>query len=83
MIWNLISEGVPGLKQDVLLCWTYPGDEVKHVRLGQLMWKPILDDIPIFMIEVDCGDSGSWFYTSKDDAPTHWSEIENLPEFPA
>jgi hypothetical protein len=87
MAWNAIADSLPPKGQDVLLLWTYPEQaEVQYVRLGSSFMEVYcreLGTVPLFKIEVDCGDSGSWFYTSKEDAPTHWHELPALPGEPA
>lgn len=83
MTWQAIADSLPPKGQDVLLLWTYPDQaEVQIIRLGTLFMEVYcqkLGTVPLFKIEVDCGDSGSWFYTAKDDAPTHWHSLPELP----
>lgn len=83
MTWQAIADSLPPKGKEVLLLWTYPDQaEVQIVRLGTFLmeayrWK--LGTVPLFKIEVDCGDAGSWFYTSSNDAPTHWHPLPELP----
>jgi len=80
--WQTIADNLPDKGSDVLVLWTYPdGDPI--IRLGRFLLKSFarnVGDFPIFKIEVDYGDAGSWFYTTSDDIPTHW---HSLPELPA
>jgi len=87
MTWQAITDSIPPKGQDVLLLWTYPEQpEVQIIRLGRYFMEVFcrkLGTVPLFKIDVDYGDAGSWFYTSKEDAPTHWHELPALPGAPA
>ena len=80
--WQALADTFPPQNQDVLLLWTYPDTDITQVRLGSMFMEVYcrkLGTVPLFKIEVDCGDAGSWFYTSKNDAPTHWHALPELP----
>jgi len=77
--WKLLADEMPEEKKVVLLLWPVP-DMKPIVRLGCIMWKPILSDQPIWKFELDCGDAGAWVFTNKDDEqPTYWMPIPAVP----
>lgn len=82
MIWKAISEGLPEAGQEVLLHWPVP-DRPPIYRLGKLLCKPILDDLPIWKFDLDYGDAGAWVFTNRgDEQPTYWALVIG-PEDPA
>lgn len=75
MDWQLIETLKE--KRDVLLFW--PG-EYPIIRIGSLLYKPILADPPIFKLDLDYGDAGAWVFTNRDDGPpTHWMALPTAP----
>lgn len=75
MNWKPISDGLPNVKQEVLLHWVVP-DMPPIYRLGRMLHQPLGDDAPIWKFEVDYGDAGSWVFTNRgDEQPTHWAEL--------
>jgi len=77
--WQLIADILPNAKQEVLLCWTWPDtpDAPIIYRIGELPWRPFLDDKPIWLFRLDCGDASAMIYSQKDDdQPTHWKVID-------
>jgi hypothetical protein len=75
MDWNLISDGLPPVKQGVLLRWAVP-DMPSIFRLGSLLCAPILSDPPIWKFDLDYGDAGAWVFTNRrDEQPTHWAPL--------
>lgn len=75
MNWNLISDGLPPEKQEVLLRWAVP-DMPSIFRLGTLLYEPFEGDDPIWKFDLDYGDAGAWVFTNRgDEQPTHWTVL--------
>ncbi len=78
MNWCPISDGLPDVKQEVLLHWPVPGMPPIY-RLGALLHKPFGGEAPIWKFELDYGDAGAWVYTNRgDEQPTYWAVL-NAP----
>ncbi len=75
MNWNLISDGLPDEKVEVLLHWPVPGMPPVY-RLGRLLFKCFPEDAPIWKFDLDCGDASATIFTNRgDEQPTHWAPL--------
>ena len=76
MNWNMISDGLPEEKEEVLLRWAVP-DMPSIFRIGRVLYKPFDGDPPIWKFELDCGDAGAMIFSNRDDEqPTHWAVMD-------
>lgn len=80
--WQAIADSVPDKSSEVLLLWSYPENDVQIIRMGRFFMTVYTRDgepRPLFKIDMDFGDFGSWVYTDRDDPPMHWHVLPELP----
>ena len=81
MNWNLLADGLPPEKQEVLLRWAVPGMP-SIFRIGSMLYKPFEGYEPIWEFDLDCGDASAMIFSRRDDEqPTHWAAMDE-PEGP-
>lgn len=75
-VLNLVADGLPPEKREVLLIWSVPGMKPIY-RIGCLFTG--YNSPPTWKFEMDHGDSWAGYFSRKDDEqPTYWMELPAL-----